>query len=189
MLKKRFFTVGACALLVTSMVNAADSNDTPATLSITGQLMTTEVYNSCVVSLPTASAVSLNTNGSSLADQGESVTNASPVTISVDGKTNMNNCESQMEKGQLAIRFVGIPDSSDGTVLANSYVGEDAATGVGVGIFDKSGNPLSLTDLLPIDAGEDSASITVGLQPVQLKGKTATTGKIQSSVTIEVVHM
>jgi len=74
--------------------------------------------------LPTASAVSLNTNGSSLADQGESVTNASPVTISVDGKTNMNNCESQMEKGQLAIRFVGIPDSSDGTVLATVTLGK-----------------------------------------------------------------
>ena len=145
--------------------------------------MTPEVYNSCVVSLPTASAVDLNADGGSLAGQGDNATNAAPVTISVDGKANANQCEQQMDQGRLAIKFVGIPDSTDGTVLANNYKGEDAATGVGVGIFDQNGKPLSL------DAGEDSASITIGLQPVELKGQTATTGKIQSSVTIEVVHM
>ncbi|EOC0209607.1 fimbrial protein [Cronobacter dublinensis] len=189
MLKKQLFAVGACALLIASAVHAATSNDTSASLSITGQLMTPEVYNSCVVSLPTASAVNLNTDGSSLADQGDSATNAAPVTIAVDGKANANSCEQQMDEGRLAIKFVGTPDSSDGTVLANTYQGEDAATGVGVGIFDQTGKPLSLAELLPLDAGENSASITIGLQPVELKGQTATTGKIQSSVTIEVVHM
>lgn len=189
MFNKRFFAVGACALFIASAVHAAKTSDTSASLSITGQLMTAEVYNSCVVSLPTASAVNLNTNGGSLADQGDNATNAAPVTIGVNGKVDANNCEQQMDNGRLAIKFVGVADSSDGTVLANTYQGADAATGVGVGIFDKDGKPLSLADLLPIDSGTDSASITVGLQPVELKGQVATTGKIQSSVTIEVVHM
>jgi len=189
MLNKRLFAVSACALFLTCAAHAATSNDSSATLSVKGQLMTPEVYNSCVVSLPTASAVDLNADGGSLAGQGDNATNAAPVTISVDGKANANQCEQQMDQGRLAIKFVGIPDSTDGTVLANNYKGEDAATGVGVGIFDQNGKPLSLADLRPLDAGEDSASITIGLQPVELKGQTATTGKIQSSVTIEVVHM
>jgi len=81
MLNKRLFAVSACALFLTCAAHAATSNDSSATLSVKGQLMTPEVYNSCVVSLPTASAVDLNTDGGSLAGQGDNATNAAPVTI------------------------------------------------------------------------------------------------------------
>ncbi|WP_426346787.1 fimbrial protein [Cronobacter universalis] len=171
------------ALFMTAMAHAEiNSSDVPATLSVTGNA-TADAEALCTLST-SVSAVYLRGDVSSLINQGDEANNMTFVPLRIEGNT---QCNDLIEQGRLSYRFSGNADSNQGSALANASTGENAATGVAIGLFDNKGKPITI----------NSTAITVlpktgqgvGFQVVKLKDQTATAGTIHGVLTINVERL
>lgn len=174
-MKKALMAIAVSAMFVTG-ATLADTNS-PATLSITGTVTDNTTPVACGVSLSTAS-VSLSGMVSSMKTQGQYASGGTPVALNVTGGA---QCDQLVNTNGLAYRFTGTVDDADGNVLANTATGDNAAAGVGVGVFAINGAPYS------INQGQHDANDTHSfmLSLVKLTGQTATAGSVQSTLTVQ----
>lgn len=187
-MKKISRIAAVAALFATASAWAVNtSQDTSAVLTITGSV--TQQNSACAVSL-TKSSITLSSDVSNIVTQGEDATFIEPVAVSItDESGNWSQpCQQAIDQNQLAIRFTGTADNSEGSVLANMASTDGAASGVGVGIFSQAKQPISVNTGVMKLMDSNNGGI-FGLQLVKLKNQTVTTGKVSSVVTVEIVRL
>ncbi|EKK5267358.1 fimbrial protein [Cronobacter dublinensis] len=178
-MKKALLGLAMSALFINGMAYAEISNDTSATISITGTLE--QASASCTVML-SESSVSILDNTDTIIKQGENATNPTLIHASVQGT---DECAQLVADGKIAYKFKGTADDADGNVLANALTDGTAATGVGIGIFDENNNPVEV-NTGTILAKEDT---TFGLQMVELNGRNGVAGNINATVTVQIERL
>lgn len=180
--------------LISAGVAQADTTpqDIPATLSITGAVSSPD--KGCRVAL-SKDNLYFNMNAGEIISQGHKATQAETVTVTIqENDVSGNFCAKAVEAGQIAVKFVGTADDADGTALANQYAtAEDAATGVGIGVFDEQNSPIAInSDSLAVtnlSTVSNMGSVNFGVQPVRLTNRDITAGMIAGSVTVEIERL
>ncbi|MDT3667275.1 fimbrial protein [Cronobacter dublinensis] len=178
-MKKALLGLAMSALFINGMAYAEISNDTSATISITGTLE--QASASCTVML-SESSVSILDNTDTLIKQGENATNPKLIHASVQGT---DECAQLVADGKIAYKFKGTADDADGTALANALTDGTAATGVGIGIFDENNNPVEVNTGTILA----KADTTFGLQMVELNGRNGVAGNINATVTVQIERL
>ncbi|ELY6245477.1 fimbrial protein [Cronobacter universalis] len=95
-------------------------------------------------------------------------------------------CNQRIQEGKIAVRFMGPADDVEGSVFANTANGENAAKGVGVGLF------LSNRARININQGAIPVSmkpLDLSAQVVGLTGQDIVEGNVQAMITVEVVRL
>ncbi|ALX80436.1 fimbrial protein [Cronobacter malonaticus] len=95
-------------------------------------------------------------------------------------------CIRRIQEGKIAVRFTGPADEVEGSVFANTATGENAAKGVGVGLF------LSSLGRIAINQGAIPVTpkpLSLSAQVVGLTGQEVVEGNVQASITVEVVRL
>ncbi|WP_276642697.1 fimbrial protein [Siccibacter turicensis] len=156
--------------------------DVPATLTITGTA-TADAQALCTLSA-SVSSVYLRGDVSSLIEQGENADNMTFVPLRIEGNA---QCDTLIEQGRLAYRFLGTPGDRMGRALANASAGENAATGVAIGLFDNQGKPVSINSDSIIASQNPGQGI--GFQVVKLSDQKATAGTVHGVLTIDVERL
>ncbi|MNZ68204.1 hypothetical protein D3C78_864660 [compost metagenome] len=174
-------TLLAFTLATIFMASAAQAEDHSATVEISGSVIS-DTESECNVYVATPS-VTLSGKIENLPTQGQSATTPVPLdyTISEGANPTTAGCF-----GKVALQFHGVVDDADGTALANTDTGAGAAQGVGIGLFDKYRNPLSINDNTVYP---DQAVDVVYLQMVKLNGKTPVEGTVHGSMTVDIVRL
>lgn len=172
MMKKQFPILLISTLFV---LGAAQASDTPATLAISGTATNGSTGCSVNMSPTTISLESIPQNV--MPRQGGNSIPKSPISLSISGSS---ECYALALANHLAYRFVGIPDDAEGTVLANTDTTSQAATGVGIGLYDMHGKFLSIKDTVLVNNLD-----SISMQVVSLKGQRATEGSVTGTLTIQ----
>lgn len=157
----------------------ADSADTAATLSISGDVKGAEF--SCAV-IMSESSVSIIESPDALIKQGDNATSPKAIHLSVAGE---ERCATLVSEGKIAYKVLGIADNADGTALANDLTDETAAKGVGIGIFDANNKPVNV-NTGRLSATEDTV---FGLQMVQLTNQQAVAGNINATASVQIERL
>lgn len=120
-------------------------------------------------------------NLDALPRQGGNTIPLHPISLSISGS---EECYALVVSNHLGYRFVGIPDDSEGTVLANSDTSSLAAEGVGIGVFDMHGKFLDIKKTVP------TASLDrITMQAVSLKGQRPTVGNVSGNLTVQIERL
>ncbi|WP_312817085.1 fimbrial protein [Atlantibacter subterraneus] len=168
------------AMLLAAGVAQATTNS-PATLSITGKVYGNGfgAAQSCSVSL-SRSSIDLGSKKSILLPVQGANYSASSSLISVS-----NSCyRPGINNNAFAYKFMGTADSVEQTVLANTLTSDDAAKGIGVGVYTLKGQPIAINNGTLI-----GGSNAFYLSMVKLKNTTVTGGKVQSTLTVQVERL
>ncbi|EPN9528789.1 fimbrial protein [Cronobacter malonaticus] len=180
------------ASLLTSSIACAEGTpqDVSATIAITGKLNSSAAR--CQVKL-SRDVVVLNASVSQLIPQGNKANDAHYVSIFINnaGYNNTDDsCAQAAKDGKIGVKFIGDADDADGTTLANSsYVTENGAKGVGIGIFDANNTPVAInSDTLTVSDGT-SATDMFGVQLVKLTNQNVTPGNVYARLTVEVERL
>ncbi|MCZ7834721.1 fimbrial protein [Atlantibacter hermannii] len=170
----------AISTLFMAAATHAATNDVSATLAITGSITPSE--STCTVTLEQP-VMQLGAHDiKDLPDQGHYNWSSSGYTntINLVGDGCVDKTGSDLG---LAISFKGPADSSVGDSFINTAQGDDAAKGIGVGIYDYAKNPIEAnTGTRP--TYKNQMLFSAGL--VKLKGETYSAGKVDSSITVEI---
>ncbi|WP_319049176.1 fimbrial protein [Cronobacter malonaticus] len=170
-------------LLMATVAHAQISaSDVPATLTITG-IARGSSEATCALAA-NASAIYLRGDVSNLIELGDDADNMTFVPLHIEGN---KECDALIEQGKLSYRFFGTADDSQGSALANASTGENAATGVAIGLFDNKGKPVSINSTA-YTVSKD-AQQGIGFQVVKLKDQTATAGTVHGVLTIDVERL
>ncbi len=191
-MKKKLLFVAYCSLLVSSVSWATTaSNDTAATLSVTGQL-TDIVKDSCHLEL-NKNSMTLTAKTDELPKQGEyNSWYTQPLLISVlpdNTSAPENSCGLLIANGELGVKVSGTPDNADGTTLANTLTGDTAASGVGINLFEAPDDVLNINSFIDMSRSGYSGQMLIQLEMVKLNGQTVKTGAVQSNLTVELVTL
>ncbi|ELQ6107450.1 fimbrial protein [Cronobacter turicensis] len=172
-----------------SSVTFADATpqDVPATLSISGKLNPNNSQY-CQVVLD-KSVINLNTTASGLIEQGQNGTSTEEMTFSIYSIDQFSRCDKQVYEGKIAVRFTGAYDNADGTAFANTAAGDNAAAGVGIGLFNYDKTPLDAREIYKFPAGSNSGTGIIGLQLIKLKGETTKTGSVAGNITFQIERL
>ncbi|MEX5383639.1 fimbrial protein [Cronobacter muytjensii] len=177
-------TILGLAISTLFMVGAAQAtinpNDVSATLAVTGSVTATE--STCSVTLSDAS-VNLTEDISTMVEAGQKPNTLKGVNLSVSGD---NSCTDMLAQGKLGYKFIGTPDNVDGTTLANSASQETAAKGVGIGIYNMTGEAMSINEDT-VTATTSAYTLQLGL--VKLAGQVPTVGAVQGSLTVQIERL
>ncbi|WP_313081323.1 fimbrial protein [Atlantibacter sp.] len=179
-MKKSFLGLAISTLFMVGAAQADVSpNDVSATLNVTGAV--THQF-SCVVNL-SKPTVNISDDVDSLTAQGTNGT-SNPSVQSVEIST---TGDQECSTAAIAYKFLGTADSADGTSLANN-AGVDGATGVGVALYDISGNIIKVNQDTML-AKPDSGVTQLLLGLVKLNNQTPKAGTINSSVTVQIERL
>ncbi|EKM0528870.1 fimbrial protein [Cronobacter turicensis] len=95
-------------------------------------------------------------------------------------------CNQRIEEGKIAVRFTGPADEVEGSVFANTATGENAAKGVGVGLFLSSRGRVTINQgAIPVR----TQPLALSAQVIGLTGQEVVEGNVQTSITIEIVRL
>ncbi|EOV9571459.1 fimbrial protein [Cronobacter turicensis] len=185
-MKKTILGSALCALMMMSAVHAesTDSLITSTDITIDGAISGGD--GACTVTT-NKSAISLLASKTNILSQSDHKTHtfAPLLSITLSGD---DICNRRIEEGKIAVRFTGPVDSVEGTLLANVATGENAAKGVGVGIFMSNFARLdaNMTGAVPVT----SKPLPIDLQVVKLNGQNdITEGTVEASLVIEIVRL
>jgi len=162
------------------VVSTAQAEDQSATLAITG-VVTAGAESSCTV-FPSTSSITLSGKADALPLQNQSVSSATAFTVLVSGD---KECMDKIDTNQIGVQLKGTADAN-GTVLANTHTGSDAAQGVGIGIYNANGEVINVNDNHNVMLPE---GIGFGLSMVQLNGQTPVAGLVHGSLTIDIERL
>lgn len=167
-------------IAIAGLVQSAYAADTSSTLAITGSVPAETA--SCTVSLDRSSLV-LNGDLKNMITQDSTIKTGANVLINVASNYSEQSmkCRDLADQGKLAYRFLGTADDAEGTSLANTDVDVGAAKGVGIGIYSNGTLIRVNEDVLPATSYGNTVSLTL----VKLKGQQATTGNVESVLTIQ----
>ncbi|WP_105632087.1 fimbrial protein [Cronobacter dublinensis] len=179
-MKKTILGLAVSAMFMAGAVQAeTNANDVSATLNITG---TVSKESSCTVNL-SQSTVDLAGKLDTIVDQRKKNNpNMSTVSLNITGDS---ECETFMEQGKIAYKFIGTADNADGVSLANAATGASAATGVGINLYNSNGDIIDINSQLIATSGPT----TLGLGLVSLVNQELTTGSVQGSLTIQLERL
>lgn len=175
-MKNRFPTLLISTLFVAGV---AQASDVPATLSISGTATNMLAGCTVVINPSTISLESVPLNA--MPWQGGDSIPKNPVSVSISGSS---ECYALALANRLAYRFVGIPDAVEGTVLANTDTSSQAASGVGIGLYDMHGKFMNIQDSVLVTNLE-----RMSMQVVSLKGQRATEGSVTGTLTIQLERL
>lgn len=188
-MKQKVLSITLFALLTGSMAQAmATTQDVPVTLNISGTV-SNKAANKCIVSL-SQSVINLTSSSKDMIKQGENATSPERLVLTVhspDG--NWTQCDKDVYDGKVAIKFTGTHDDADGTDFANTATGENAASGVGIGLFNYDNTPIDTRDIFNIRARTNISVNYLGLQLVQLAGQTVTSGTVAGNITFQIERL
>ncbi|ELY3983590.1 fimbrial protein [Cronobacter dublinensis] len=167
------------ALVLSSLFTAGAvcAEDNSASLQISGTVMKSN--SDCYIYVE--SSVSLSGQTDQLISQGTNATTPKNLPISIG---NVGGYCPAPEK--LSIQLHAVADDADGTVIANNDVSENGAKGVGIGVFDKNNNPLSVNGGVINISGAISE---INLQLVKLNGQVPTEGSVHGTLTLDLVRL
>ncbi|EPN9528784.1 fimbrial protein [Cronobacter malonaticus] len=172
------------AFFMMSAAHAEPADNVMSSSDITVDGAITSGSGSCTVVM-SKGAVSLLADKSSIVPQSKMKTDYFNGTLSVT-LSGDDICNQRIQEGKIAVRFTGPADDVEGSVFANTATGENAARGVGVGLF------LSNRGRVTINQG----AIPVGTKPlalspqvVGLTGQEVVEGNVQAVITVEVVRL
>ncbi|EOU9538377.1 fimbrial protein [Cronobacter dublinensis] len=181
---KKTLTGLTLSTLLFSGISMAE--DTAAALSVSGTV--SDNSTACQVTL-SKSSVNLTDNINQMINQGDKATSITPISMTVMGVNNNFTCGKKIYDGRIAVRFLGTHDNADGSAFANTASGEDAATGVGIGLFETNNNPIDINQPWHLTTKAYAVTQFFGLQLVKLNGQTATSGKIAGDMTVQVERL
>lgn len=194
-MKLKLVHVALTALMMAGATHAvADTQDVPATLSISGVI--TPTTQGCQVSLD-KKMVYLQENINRLPMQGSKALAPEKVMVYISGRNNLGEgnieCSEAVKAGQIALKFTGPADDADGTTLANSYTESNGATGVGIGIFAPGTNePVAINSGVLNNLGilpDLRGAISVGIEMVKLTDQQVTPGAVVGALTVEIERL
>lgn len=165
------------------MVANVHAEDTSAVVSIAGSVTgSADITASCTVNV-SKTLINLTTDVTNLREQGVADRPSETIQLTMSGD---QGCEDLILAGRIAYKFTGVADEATGKVLANMDTSEEAAQGVGVGLYDFSGNAVDLDDNT---YNATLYAATLGFNLVKLTGQTPTQGNVKSALTIEVERL
>ncbi|EKY3118320.1 fimbrial protein [Cronobacter turicensis] len=192
-MKKSLLKAGLAALFMAGTMQAiAGTLDDGATLSMNG-VITPETAG-CSVSLD-KSMVILQESISRLPQQGDKALGPAHIMAYITGKNGQGSveCSDAVNAGQIALKFTGVPDAADGTVLANSNTDSNAAKGVGIGIFgpgDYSPVAINSDTLNGLSTLSDlRGAIQFNVEMVKLTDQQVTSGSVSGSLTVQIERL
>lgn len=95
-------------------------------------------------------------------------------------------CNQRINEGKIAVRFTGPADEVEGSVFANTATGENAAKGVGVGLFLSSRGRVTINQsAIPVS----TKPLGLSAQVVGLTDQEVVEGNVQTSITVEIVRL
>ncbi|UYU31792.1 fimbrial protein [Siccibacter colletis] len=173
-MKKAFIAIMLSSLFA---ANAANADDIPASIQISGTVQDTN--NDCYIYVD--SSASLTGQTDQLIAQGADATTPIRLPISVGNVGGF--CPAPQK---LSIQVHGVADDADGTVIANSITDATGAKGVGIGVYDDNNAPLNINGgIIPLD----TAITAINLQLVKLNGQTPTRGAVHGVLTLDLVRL
>ncbi|EOV8838854.1 fimbrial protein [Cronobacter dublinensis] len=181
---KNIFTGLAISTLL--FAGTCMAEDTAAVLSVSGSV--SDNSTGCQVTL-SKSSINLTDSINRMITQGDKATSIAPFAMTVMGVDDNYTCGKKIYDGKIAVRFTGTHDNADGTVFANTASGADAATGVGIGLFESNNNPIDINQPWHLTTKAYAVTQYLGLQLVKLNGQTATSGKIAGDMTVQVERL
>jgi len=184
-MNKSLLGLAISALFMMGAAHAeVNPNDVSATLSVTGSV--THQVN-CAVKI-SSSVVNLSADIETMAKQGAAGSqDIQTVEISLGGD---EECQTKAGAGEIAYSFQGTADSADKTSIANTDLSANAATGVGIALYDVK------NDKRVIKINQDTMAINssntvdhLGLALVKLNNQEVKAGSVNGSVTIQIEHI
>ncbi|EGT4373584.1 type 1 fimbrial protein [Cronobacter malonaticus] len=184
-MNKRHLAGWLFALLLSSGTANATTEDVSATLSVSGKVNSTS--DRCQVTL-NKEMLSLYTSVSDMVNQGSDATDPEFTNIYISNIGNGDSCAQAAQAGHISVRFVGQADDADGTTLANSYLSQNSAKGVGMGIFREDNTPVAINeDTLSVP---DATGKTVfGIQAVKLTNQAVSPGTLYGRLIIQIERL
>lgn len=185
-MKKLLTTLHVSALLIIgSLQVSASAEDSTATLNINGTVGK-GIASACTMKLDKAT-VKLTGNTSTMINQNEPIKEGEDVVLTLNGGA---ECYQLAEQGKLIYKIMGNADNADGTVLANNDTSANAATGIGIGIY----NIHSYNHNQQLRINKDSVKVNplvnaIGLTMVKLNGKEVRGGNVQGTLTIQIERL
>ncbi|EOL8958748.1 fimbrial protein [Cronobacter dublinensis] len=188
-MKKIFLGLAITTALSCSAVHAEDLS---SNLSISGAIR--EAAGNCTVE-PSTSGIALRNVTDNLIEQGQPAQYlVNTFTVKVNGNA---HCLTQVNEGHISVTFSGTYDASGGAfpVLANTDEENNAAKGVGIGLFNAAMNGSSnvINSPISVDGTQTVAmtdkGISLGLQIVKLKGNNPVGGNMQGALTINIARL
>ncbi|EKM0528872.1 type 1 fimbrial protein [Cronobacter turicensis] len=187
-MKKIISGLAVAAVCFSSATYATTTTqDVPATLNISGTVSANKT-DQCQILL-NQEMINLTASANNLIEQGQNGTSTEEMTFSVSSTSQVSECDKQLYDGKIAVKFVGTYDDADGTAFANTAVGENAATGVGIGLFNHDKTPLDASEIYNLSPGSNTATKIIGLQLIKLKGETVKTGAVAGNITFQVERL
>ncbi|EOV9673185.1 fimbrial protein [Cronobacter turicensis] len=189
-MKKLISAMAVAAVCFSSTTYATTSTDASTTIDITGTVNSAP-FDQCQVTL-TNNMINLTSTADSLVEQGKNAQDMVNFTFTVSSTKSITECDKKIYAGKIAVRFVGTYDNAAGTTFANAAVGENAATGVGIGLFNYDHTPIDATQVYhipPEGKPSSTANAHIGVQLVKLKNQSVKTGTVAGNITFQVERL
>ncbi|EPO1789533.1 fimbrial protein [Cronobacter turicensis] len=181
--------IALSVLLTASMASAmAATQDAPVTLNISGTV-NADSADYCMITLD-KSVINLNSSAKDLIHQGENATSPEQLSLSVQSPDqNWTKCDKEIYDGKIAVKFMGTYDNADGTTFANIATGENAAAGVGIGLFNYDNSPIDVRNIYNTRDNTNTSVNYIGIQLVKLTDQTVKTGAVTGNITFEIERL
>jgi len=168
----------------------AEDQDISHGMTIYGRLETAK--NDCTV-LMSKYIIALSQSDKYLPDQGTTLGSEradEKIYVQLGGE----HCNAEENYNHIGLKFIGEADKFGGETLANVNTGSDAATGIGIQLTDIQNQILTpnvtISKFPRTKAGSDPATTTASFPLyftlVKLKNQTATPGKVQTNLTVQI---
>ncbi|WP_436894166.1 fimbrial protein [Siccibacter turicensis] len=172
------------ALFIMSAAHAEPEDSVMSSTNITVDGAITSGDGSCAVAM-NKSSISLLADKTTVVPQSQTKSNSFNGTLSVS-LSGDDICNQRIQDGKIAVRFTGPADEVEGNVFANTATGENAAKGVGVGLF------LSNRSRIVINQGAipvRTKPLEMSAQVVGLTGQEIVEGNVQAAITVEIIRL
>lgn len=183
-MRKSLLYAAMSALFIMSYAQAESTNDLMSSTDITIDGAISGGDGACTVAM-SKNTISLLADKTTIIPQSQQKANSFNGTffVSMSGDS---ICNERMQQGKMAVRFTGPADEVEGTVFANTATGENAAKGVGVGLFYSSRGRVTINQgAIPVT----TKPLELGMQVVSLTGQDVVEGNVQAAITVEVVRL
>lgn len=183
-MKKSILGVTLSALFAVCAAHAEPADTVMSSTDITVDGAISAGDGSCSIAM-SKNAVNLIADKTHMIPQDQYKANYFGDTLSVS-MSGDDICNQRIQEGKIAVRFTGPADDVEGTVFANTATGENAAKGVGVGVFYQTGGRMTINQgAIPVTM----KPLVVGMQVVNLNGEDVVEGSVQAAITVEVVRL
>ncbi|EOG5435340.1 fimbrial protein [Cronobacter sakazakii] len=183
-MRKTLLCATLSALFLMNVAHAEPEDNVLSSTKITVDGAISDGQGSCAVAM-SKDTINLIADESNIIPQSKTRANTFSGTLSVS-LSGDEICNERIQQGKIAVRFTGPADDVEGSVFANTATGEDAAKGVGIGVFYSNFQRMAINQgAIPMS----TKPLDLGLQVVGLTGQQFVKGTVQAAITVEVVRL